>query len=379
MPQRPREHAVEQESRDASRAVLPAEWTVADTADDYGIDSRVEIFDQGAATGLRFGAQLKATDEPDLRKALKARIDVPALVYMYLRHVADNLVGAAQDTDADPDGRAGPDWYSAGNFLFHRVHDYPAALAAYENAARAAGSDYEQQAYYLGELGAAQHETGAYAQAADTYALAIAADPTNPNVRACRADSLARAGRYQDALDELDGYEQAVGPAGPSPTWALSANALRHVVAQTGITAQDRVPAGADGEPPDDLALDALSPRAWLAAIQKGADEDRDISALEGLLVMCAYAQCHQQPARSEAVGERRITRCAQGRTGEQHHHGSWPVFIRSSGFSARACPVSGPMVPHSRLRPASAVPRSDSVDPPRAAPRSRAGARRKG
>lgn len=82
MPQRPREHVVEEESRAAFRAVLPAEWTLAWIEQDYGIDARVDVFRDGAATGFAFGAQLKATDEPDLRKALKTKIDVSALNYM---------------------------------------------------------------------------------------------------------------------------------------------------------------------------------------------------------------------------------------------------------------------------------------------------------
>jgi tetratricopeptide (TPR) repeat protein len=74
-PRRPRQHQLESESRAAFHSVIPSLWVYRDLDQDYGIDSEVEIFDDsGAATGARFLVQLKATDEPDLKKALKLRL-----------------------------------------------------------------------------------------------------------------------------------------------------------------------------------------------------------------------------------------------------------------------------------------------------------------
>lgn len=61
-PQRPRPHVLEELSRQASRAALPAEWVVRPVEDDDGIDREVEIFVDGRATGLTFTVQLRASD-----------------------------------------------------------------------------------------------------------------------------------------------------------------------------------------------------------------------------------------------------------------------------------------------------------------------------
>lgn len=82
MPKRPRQHVVETASRTKLRTALPADWTISDTIEDYGVDARVEAFIDGSATGLAFWVQLKGTDEPDLSRALKAPLAVTALNYM---------------------------------------------------------------------------------------------------------------------------------------------------------------------------------------------------------------------------------------------------------------------------------------------------------
>jgi tetratricopeptide (TPR) repeat protein len=72
MPQRPREHQVEDESELAFRAALPPQWVVRRLVPDYGIDLTVEIFDvDGHSTPWSFHVQLKATDNEDLSKALR--------------------------------------------------------------------------------------------------------------------------------------------------------------------------------------------------------------------------------------------------------------------------------------------------------------------
>jgi tetratricopeptide (TPR) repeat protein len=529
MPERPRQHVIEQESRDAFRATLPAEWTVTPIADDYGIDARVEIFEHGAATGLAFAAQLKGTDKPDPEQALKRTIAVSTLNYLsaqadpvlvvrfhapsrslygrwlhrkdvilkrkgqrthtfswapsdlldrtsalalheevrrfrrfsaaagldglavkveldpeldahgtavtmllnaasaaaggFLRfgggdpydadlkitkkmlrvdmsitsarvefpasdasakdiagnaltaaavclakvgrpdvatsivvanadapllaneevagllaaafgsagrwreasdlaryhrnptggrsffstaltielllradvippgdlpHLGSNLIGSAADMEAVGDINAGAAWYSAANFLFNTVCDYAAALDAYEKAA-SVRPDYLDQDYYLSELGAAQFETAAYDDAAETYERAEAADPANLGVIARRADALAHAGRYGDAIGEFVRYEAANGDSSPT-IWALKAAALRTVVDRYGANTQQRKLAGWNGPRSDDIADDALSPRVWMAVAAAAAATGDGVGVLNALLVVCAFS-----------------------------------------------------------------------------------------
>src|SRR5689334_10098806 len=82
MPKRPRSHVLETESVDALKALLPKEWSVELVRHDYGLDARIEIFEDGAATGHAFWVQLKATDEPDLTAALGESFAVTTLNYL---------------------------------------------------------------------------------------------------------------------------------------------------------------------------------------------------------------------------------------------------------------------------------------------------------
>jgi hypothetical protein len=82
MPQRPRSHQLETESRRAFASALPVAWVTRDGNPDYGIDVPVEIFDDAKATGRTFNTQLKATDQPDLAKALTSvRFDLETIEY----------------------------------------------------------------------------------------------------------------------------------------------------------------------------------------------------------------------------------------------------------------------------------------------------------
>lgn len=95
MAQRPRQHQLETESRNALRTAIPSAWVFRDTDQDYGIDAEVEIFDESnTSTGAKFSIQLKATDEVSLRKALRIRLpwskvkyyssmDLPVLIVRY--------------------------------------------------------------------------------------------------------------------------------------------------------------------------------------------------------------------------------------------------------------------------------------------------------
>lgn len=60
MPQRPRGHVNETWSIRAFESLLPAEWLSHQFESDYGIDRRVEIFEDQTATGHFFNVQLKS-------------------------------------------------------------------------------------------------------------------------------------------------------------------------------------------------------------------------------------------------------------------------------------------------------------------------------
>jgi len=75
MPKRPRQHTLEDESKNQFRQAIPSTWVYREASSDYGIDAEIEIFDEdGESKGLIFFCQLKATDNEELGKALKFRI-----------------------------------------------------------------------------------------------------------------------------------------------------------------------------------------------------------------------------------------------------------------------------------------------------------------
>ena len=82
MPNRPRSHQIEDQSRIAFERLLPTEWVYRKVHPDYGIDGVVEIFDgEGHSTGRQFNVQLKATDAPELRRVLAVRFSVDKCKY----------------------------------------------------------------------------------------------------------------------------------------------------------------------------------------------------------------------------------------------------------------------------------------------------------
>jgi hypothetical protein len=91
MTTRPRSHQLEDESRRAFASQLPTKWTVQDLAPDYGLDQRVEIFDDhGRATGLAFYVQLKSTDANDNNR--NRRIRIRADHYRYWNSLSDPVL-----------------------------------------------------------------------------------------------------------------------------------------------------------------------------------------------------------------------------------------------------------------------------------------------
>src|SRR5207249_2151446 len=81
-PARPRSHRLEDEQRVEFESLLaPEGWVYRPLARDYGIDGQVEVFDNGAKTGLSFYVQLRATDQADLAKATRIRLKPGELDY----------------------------------------------------------------------------------------------------------------------------------------------------------------------------------------------------------------------------------------------------------------------------------------------------------
>jgi len=79
---RPRSHQIEDQSRIAFERHLPRQWVYRRIHPDYGIDGSVEIFDdRGCHTGKQFNVQLKATDKPDLTRALAVRLSIKTCEY----------------------------------------------------------------------------------------------------------------------------------------------------------------------------------------------------------------------------------------------------------------------------------------------------------
>lgn len=74
MPRRPVQHVHEDRSRRALEIAIPDEWVFRPQDHDYGIDGELEVFESERAAALVFKVQLKATGEPNLKKALRVRI-----------------------------------------------------------------------------------------------------------------------------------------------------------------------------------------------------------------------------------------------------------------------------------------------------------------
>lgn len=140
MPQRPRSHVLEDESRAALRRLLPAEWLIRNETPDYGIDASIEIVTSaGQVTGKRFFVQLKATDQQDLSRALLVKLkkknfrylqqlDSPVLTVVY--HAPTNRLYARWVHEMDV-------FYSAKSkehfsFRFSTQHELDPSRAASE-------------------------------------------------------------------------------------------------------------------------------------------------------------------------------------------------------------------------------------------------------
>jgi Domain of unknown function (DUF4365)/Anaphase-promoting complex, cyclosome, subunit 3 len=70
MAKRPRQHILETESENAFNTTLPSEWVINYQKTDYGIDAKVQIFENGESTPFFFFAQLKSTEEVKSNKTI---------------------------------------------------------------------------------------------------------------------------------------------------------------------------------------------------------------------------------------------------------------------------------------------------------------------
>ncbi len=65
-----------------SSGISQVRWVYRPVKPDYGIDGCVEVFDNnGQRTGRQFNVQLRATDEPNIKKALAVRLKIDACQY----------------------------------------------------------------------------------------------------------------------------------------------------------------------------------------------------------------------------------------------------------------------------------------------------------
>ncbi|MHA6667484.1 DUF4365 domain-containing protein [Homoserinimonas sp. A447] len=68
LPERPEVHSRSTWSTRAFASVMPREWLIHSLEEDYGIDRRVEVFENGRTTGITFNVQLKSTEQGNGRR-----------------------------------------------------------------------------------------------------------------------------------------------------------------------------------------------------------------------------------------------------------------------------------------------------------------------
>ena len=140
------------------------------------------------------------------------------------RQIADNYVRLAERQQMSGEN-AGAAWYSAGNYLFHGLSDYSAALHAYKAAAEAR-PDYRSQEYWQQETAAAMFETGDFTGAAELYQKsAQGLQSPAPRLLARIADCLAHSGDTAGAINLLNQYAET--ETDPEPAWVLKRFALQ--------------------------------------------------------------------------------------------------------------------------------------------------------
>ncbi|UBB24019.1 DUF4365 domain-containing protein [Pseudoxanthomonas japonensis] len=90
LPQRPRAHQLEDESENFFRQSLPHGWTCDRPQNDYGVDLRVGLANDGYINGQQLVVQLKASEKADSPDFVVIRLEVATL--QLLRQVLDVAV-----------------------------------------------------------------------------------------------------------------------------------------------------------------------------------------------------------------------------------------------------------------------------------------------
>lgn len=80
-PKRRRTARIEDDSRRAFEDALGEFFVYRELRRDIGVDGEVEVFGGDDTTGLTFDVQLRATDEMDLRRARRVRIELGQAEY----------------------------------------------------------------------------------------------------------------------------------------------------------------------------------------------------------------------------------------------------------------------------------------------------------
>lgn len=247
---------------------------LSDALDDVGKEELQEV-----ALVFGFPAMSKLTSLSDVETAQYER-------------VLKNRVKRRKKTDRGGAGRA---YMNLANF--NRALQRWDAAANYYREARKLDPAYDQRAHYWYELGGALFGTGQYGKAAQAYERSIELGTNEPLASALQADALMFAGKYAEALELFDTFnEQHPEDDGE---YRLKARACRTIVERLGLSEQERsigralkAGKGPDPKTPDewtDMALrqlgaDALWGSAWLNLGLSDHDNGDNRAALESFI-----------------------------------------------------------------------------------------------
>lgn len=85
LPQRPKQHNLEEASRRYFESVLPENWTISKPDHDYGVDAIVNIFDGENASPYEIAVQLKASAKAD--EGDNEKITLRVATYNHLKRI----------------------------------------------------------------------------------------------------------------------------------------------------------------------------------------------------------------------------------------------------------------------------------------------------
>lgn len=82
-PIRPESHQISELSERFFRQSLPKSWVVEKPSSDYGVDLRVDLFEENKATGLELLVQLKASTQPMDNDTESVRLKTATYNYLW--------------------------------------------------------------------------------------------------------------------------------------------------------------------------------------------------------------------------------------------------------------------------------------------------------